>query len=64
VMLSHRAAFTHGVIDGRTAQEFEPDGKAAEEVAGLFKCSCSNIRIQSVQGRDFLPSARRQKPNF
>jgi chromosome partitioning protein len=31
-MLSQRAAFAHGVIDGRTAQEFEPDGKAAEEV--------------------------------
>jgi hypothetical protein len=24
-MFSQRAAFTHGVIDGRTAQEFEPD---------------------------------------
>jgi chromosome partitioning protein len=33
VMLPQRAAFAHGVIDGRTAQEFEPDGKAAEESA-------------------------------
>src|SRR6202044_1718251 len=31
--LTHRAAFAHGVIDGRTAQEFEPQGKAAEEIA-------------------------------
>jgi hypothetical protein len=31
-MLSQRAAFAHGVIDGRTAQEFEPGGRAAEEV--------------------------------
>src|SRR5689334_5357566 len=27
--ISQRAAFTHSVIDGRTAQEFEPQGKAA-----------------------------------
>ncbi|HLZ24521.1 MAG TPA: ParA family protein [Ktedonobacterales bacterium] len=35
--LAHRAAFTHGVIDGRTAQEFDPQGKAAQEVAELYK---------------------------
>lgn len=39
-MLSQRAAFTHGVIDGRTAQEFEPDGKAAEEVSSLYAWLC------------------------
>jgi chromosome partitioning protein len=35
--LTHRAAFTHGVIDGRTAQEFEPQGKAAVEIEGLYR---------------------------
>jgi hypothetical protein len=29
-------AFAHGVIDGRTEQEFEPGGKAAEEVDPLY----------------------------
>ncbi len=38
--LTHRAAFTHGVIDGRTAQEFEPAGKAADEIAALYKWLC------------------------
>ena len=38
--LSHRAAFTHGVIDGRTAQEFEPQGKAAEEIEALYTWLC------------------------
>lgn len=38
--LTHRAAFTHGVIDGRTALEFEPAGKAAEEMAALYKWLC------------------------
>jgi chromosome partitioning protein len=41
--LTHRAAFTHGVIDGRTAQEFEPHGKAAEEVEALYKWLCGVV---------------------
>jgi hypothetical protein len=28
------------VIDGRTAQEFEPDGKAAEEIESLYTWLC------------------------
>lgn len=38
--LTHRAAFAHGVIDGRTAQEFEPHGKAAEEIEALYMWLC------------------------
>jgi chromosome partitioning protein len=41
--LTHRAAFGHGVIDGRTAQEFEPHGKAAEEVAALYTWLCGLV---------------------
>jgi chromosome partitioning protein len=41
--LTHRAAFTHGVIDGRTAQEFEPQGKAAAEIEGLYRWLCGIV---------------------
>jgi chromosome partitioning protein len=41
--LTNRAAFTHGVIDGRTAQEFEPQGKAAEEVHALYVWLCGIV---------------------
>lgn len=41
--LTHRAAFAHGVIDGRTAQEFEPAGKAAEEISALYKWLCGIV---------------------
>jgi len=41
--LSHRAAFAYGVIDGRTAQEYEPTGKAAEEVAALYMWLCGLV---------------------
>jgi chromosome partitioning protein len=47
VMLSQRAAFTHGVIDGRTAQEFEPAGKAAEEVASLYAWLCGIVDMST-----------------
>lgn len=35
-----RVAYSHAVIDGRTAQEFEPHGKAAEEMQQLYKWAC------------------------
>ncbi|HTW72938.1 MAG TPA: ParA family protein, partial [Acetobacteraceae bacterium] len=41
--LTHRAAFAHGVIDGRTAQEFEPAGKAAEEIETLYRWLCGVV---------------------
>ena len=31
-----RAAYSHAVIDGRAVHEYEPEGKAAEEIAGLY----------------------------
>jgi chromosome partitioning protein len=46
-MLSQRAAFTHGVIDGRTAQEFESDGRAAEEVEALYTWLCGIVGMST-----------------
>lgn len=37
VLLGHRAAYVRSLTDGLVAQEYEPDGKAAEEVAALYK---------------------------
>jgi chromosome partitioning protein len=48
-LLTHRASFAHGVIDGRTAQEFEPVGKATGEVTALYKWVCG-IAGMSTQG--------------
>ncbi len=36
IALHQRAAYAHALTVSLTAQEFEPEGKAAEEVAGLF----------------------------
>lgn len=37
VRVSQRAAFVHSLTAGQTAQEYEPDGKAAEEIQQLYK---------------------------
>lgn len=37
VRLGHRAAYSHAVNDGRSVQEFEPNGKAAEEIQALYQ---------------------------
>jgi chromosome partitioning protein len=49
VMLSQRAAFAHGVIDGRTAQEFEPGGRAAEEVDRLYLWLCGIVGMPTCR---------------
>ena len=36
VAIQQRAAFAHALTAGQTAQEYEPDGKAAEETAQLY----------------------------
>ena len=36
VVVHHRVAYQHSLIDGRTAAEFEPEGAAATEIALLY----------------------------
>lgn len=36
VAIEQRAAFGHALTIGQTAQEFEPQGKAAKEIAQLY----------------------------
>ena len=37
VRLRHRATYSHAVNDGRSVEEFEPRGKAAEEIRALYR---------------------------
>jgi chromosome partitioning protein len=36
-MISQRVAFSHAVADGRAVHEYEPEGKAAQEITALFE---------------------------
>lgn len=38
--LGRRVAFSHSMIEGQGVLEFEPNGKGAQEVRGLFKRVC------------------------
>lgn len=43
VQLGNRVAFSRSLITGRTAQEFEPEGKAAREVERLHAFMCAHV---------------------
>jgi chromosome partitioning protein len=49
--LGQRAAFAYGVIDGRTAQELEPRGKAAQEIQDLYTWLCGIVDMPA-RGHD------------
>jgi chromosome partitioning protein len=37
IMVSHRASYGHALTAGQSVQEFEPDGKASQEIVQLYK---------------------------
>lgn len=43
VQLVTRVAFSRSLITGQTAQEFEPDGKAAQEITKLYTFTCTHL---------------------
>ena len=45
VMLPERAAFHHSVGAGKTAPEIEPQGKAAEDIAALWRWLCKHVNM-------------------
>jgi len=52
VVICQRAAYGHSVIEGRTAQEFEPDSKAAEEIGELWQWVKAELRIPPKQTQE------------
>lgn len=44
-VLQNRVAYSHAVVDGHSVHEYEPEGKAAEEIDELFACLRKIIRI-------------------
>jgi len=48
VCLVDRAALRHAVINGQTAAEFEPLGKAADEVREVYRWVCGRLDMSPV----------------
>jgi chromosome partitioning protein len=46
--LYQRAAYAHAVIDGRAVHEYEPDGKAAAEIDGLYSYVSRQLELEGV----------------
>jgi chromosome partitioning protein len=44
-VLQQRVAYSHAVIDGRSVHEYEPKGKAAEEIDELFTCLKKPLKL-------------------
>jgi chromosome partitioning protein len=45
VSVGQRAAFSHALTEGKTAQEYEPTGKAAEEIKELYIWICKQLNM-------------------
>ena len=49
VMLPERADFHHSTGTGKTAQEHAPDGKAAQDVKGLWRWTQQQVRWSTIE---------------
>jgi len=47
VKLTQRAAYVHSLTAGQAALEFEPEGKAAQEIRDLYKWTCVRIHAST-----------------
>ena len=55
IRLSERAAFRHATGSGRSVQEAEPTGKAAQEVEGLWLWICKQVGMPARRRVHTLP---------
>jgi chromosome partitioning protein len=63
VRLVQRAAFAHSLAGGQTAPEYEPQGKAAEEIQQLYEWACQFVGMPARQHEgknDKAPKSRRR----
>ena len=45
--MSDRAAYRHASAEGKTAQEIEPKGKAAQEIQQIYKWACGLVDMKT-----------------
>lgn len=49
IRLSNRVAFSRSLITGQVAQEFEPQGKAAQEIEQLHMFMCAQLNVCNIE---------------
>jgi chromosome partitioning protein len=45
IQIADRAAFRHASAEGRTVMEFEPNGKAADDIRHIYKWTCLQLGL-------------------
>jgi chromosome partitioning protein len=58
VQIPDRAAYRHASGEGRTVMEYEPDGKAAEDIRRLYQWTCRQVGLSAAKPK----SARKRTP--
>ncbi len=48
IQIPDRAAFRHASAEGRTVMEFEPSGKAAEDIRHIYEWTCRQTGISTL----------------
>lgn len=51
VRIGYRVAYDRSLISGQTAQELEPQGKAAQEIEALYMWSCKHVGMTAAKRR-------------
>jgi len=58
VQIPDRAAYRHASGEGRTVMEYEPDGKAAEDIRQLYEWTCRQVGLSAAKTK----AARKRTP--
>ena len=53
--LVNRVAYARSLVSGLTAQEFQPTGKAAQEVSELHAFMCAAVQLCTYEGGNRIP---------
>jgi|SRR5579859_5510721 len=62
VALGHRAAYTHAAALGMSAQEYDPTGKAGQEIQQLYKFTCELLNsLEQGKGKTDAAKIRSAK---
>jgi len=63
IQLVSRVAFSRSLITGQTAQEFEPDGKAAKETEQLYAFTCTHLNKFNTDKKGDIQNVQEQIRN-
>lgn len=52
VQIGHRAAFVHSLTSGKSVLEYEPHGKAAQEIKSAYMWTCDHVNMSTSKQKN------------